>query len=345
MELKTLDIYEKMKQYPVAGLSLAIIRNGKLEYAEGFGSLEFGTARKVNVNSIFNACSISKFLTAMLVLKLANQGILNLDEDVNNKLVSWKVPENKFTSSKKVTLRNLLSHQSGIIDPDKSFDIYNPIQGKPTILQILQGKTSYCSVPIEVQYEPESNFHYSDAGFCIIEQLLEDVCGKPFDQLLQEEIFEPLSMNNSTLECPTQNITNERFACGHDKDGHVIDGKYPFYPYSAAAGIWSTPTDLAALVMEIIHSLQGNSKLELSSKIMKEIISPQGCSKWTGLGVFLDNPKQEIQISSLGWGVGFQCMIVAYPYRGTGAVIMTNSDLGVHQNEGIIGEIVNLLKL
>ncbi|PEI92964.1 penicillin-binding protein [Bacillus pseudomycoides] len=345
MELKTLDIYEKMNQYPVAGLSLAIIRNGKLEYAEGFGSLEFGTARKVNVNSIFNACSISKFLTAMLVLKLANQGILNLDEDVNNKLVSWKVPENKFTSSKKVTLRNLLSHQSGIIDPDKSFDIYNPIQGKPTILQILQGKTSYCSVPIEVQYEPESNFHYSDAGFCIIEQLLEDVCGKPFDQLLQEEIFEPLSMNNSTLECPTQNITNERFACGHDKDGHVIDGKYPFYPYSAAAGIWSTPTDLAALVMEIIHSLQGNSKLELSSKIMKEIISPQGCSKWTGLGVFLDNPKQEIQISSLGWGVGFQCMMLAYPYRGTGAVIMTNSDLGVHQNEGIIGEIVNLLKL
>lgn len=345
MELKTLDIYEKMNQYPVAGLSLAIIRNGELEHAEGFGALELRTVRKVNVNSIFNACSISKFLTAMLVLKLADQGILDLNENVNNRLISWKVPENKFTYDKKVTLRNLLSHQSGIIDPDESFDIYHPIQGKPAILQILQGKTSYCPVPIEVQYEPESKFHYSDAGFCIIEQLIEDVTGKSFNLLLQELIFGPLNMNNSTLESPKQEITNDHFACGHNKNGHVVDGKYPFYPYSAAAGIWSTPTDLAALVMEISHSLQGNSKLGLSSKIIKEMVSPQGCSKWTGLGVFLDKSDQEIEISSLGWGVGFQCMIVAYPHKGTGAVIMTNSDLGVHQNEGIIGEIINLLEL
>lgn len=345
MVLKTLHIYEKTNHYSVSGLSLAIIRNGKLEHTEGFGSLELGTARKVNVNSIFSACSISKFLTAMLVLKLANQGILNLDEDVNNKLVSWKVPENKFTSSKKVTLRNLLSHQSGIIDPPESFDIYHSTKGKPTILQILQGQTFYCPVPIEVQYEPESTFHYSDAGFCIIEQLIEDVTGEPFNLLLQKFIFDPLHMNNSTLLHPTQDTTNNPFACGHDKNGHVVDGKYPSYPYSAAAGVWSTPTDLSTLVIEVIQSLQGNSKLGLSSKIMEEMISPQGDSKWTGLGVFLDKSDEEIEISSLGWGVGFQCLMLAYPYRGTGAVIMTNSDLGVHQNEGIIGEIVNLLKL
>ncbi|PEY39538.1 penicillin-binding protein [Bacillus cereus] len=345
MELKTIDISERMKQYPVAGLSLAIIRDGKLERTESFGVLEVGTTREVSVNSIFNACSISKFLTAILTLKLADQGILNLDENVNNRLISWKVPDNQFTSNKKVTLRNLLSHQSGIIDPPESFDIYHSIQNKPTILQILQGQTSYCPVPIEVQYEPESNFHYSDAGFCIIEQLIEDITGEPFDLLLQKFIFEPLHMNNSTLDYPKQNITNNRFACGHDKNGHVVDGKYPSYPYSAAAGVWSTPTDLAAVIIEVIHSLQSKSKLGLSSKIIKEMISPQSCSKWTGLGIFLDTPNQEIEISSLGWGVGFQCVMVAYPYRGTGAVIMTNSDLGVHQNEGIIGEIVNLLKL
>ncbi len=172
MELKTINIYERMKQYPVIGLSLATIRDGTLERTESFGLLEAGTTQKVNMNSIFNACSISKFITAMLVLKLVDKGILNLDKRVNNQLVSWKVPKNKFTSDKKVTLRNLLSHQSGIIDPHKSFDIYNSVQGKPTILQILQGKTPYCPVPIEVQYTPESKFHYSDAGFCIIEQLM-----------------------------------------------------------------------------------------------------------------------------------------------------------------------------
>ncbi len=175
--------------------------------------------------------------------------------------------------------------------------------------------------------------------------MIEDVTGSSFNQLLQEEIFAPLHMNNSTLVYPKQNITNNRFSCGHDKNGHVVAGKYPSYPYTAAAGIWSNPTDIATLVIEVIHSLHGNSKLGLSSKIIKEMISPQGSSKWTGLGVFLDKSDEEIEISSLGWGVGFQCFMLAYPYKGSGAVIMTNSDLGVHQHEGIIGEIITLLEL
>lgn len=104
-------------------------------------------------------------------------------------------------------------------------------------------------------------------------------------------------------------------------------------------------TNLSALVIEIIHSLQGKGKLKLSQKFVLDMISPQGCSKWTGLGVFLDNSNEELQIYSLGWGVGFQCMMVCYPYCGNGAVIMTNSDLGVHQMEGIIGEVVKTLSL
>ena len=70
------------------------------------------------------------------------------------------------------------------------------------------------------------------------------------------------------------------------------------------------------------------------------MISPQGCSKWTGLGVFLDDSNEDLQMYSLGWGVGFQCMMVSYPYRGNGAIIMTNADLGVHQTEGIIGDVL-----
>lgn len=345
MKLKNSTIHEQMQQYPVAGLSLAIIRNGKLDYAEGFGLLETGTARKVTVNSVFNACSISKFLTAMLVLKLTDQGMLDLDENVNKKLVSWKIPENEFTCNKKVTIRNLLSHQSGNIDPSNSFDLFHPAQGKPTMLELLQGNTPYCPLPIEASYEPESEFHYSDAGFCILEQLIEDVTGKSFERLVKEFIFESLNMEHSTLESPQQEGKYDCFACGHNKKGHLVDERYPFYPYPAASGLWSTPTDLAALVIEVIQSLQESSKLGISPNIIKEMISPQGCSRWTGLGLFLDTLGQELEITSLGWGVGFQCMIVAYPHKGTGAVIMTNSDLGVHQMEGIIGDIIRLLDL
>ncbi|MCU5342184.1 beta-lactamase family protein [Bacillus cereus] len=345
MNLKSNNIYEKMSQYSVAGLSLAVIRDGKLDEAIAFGTLEAGTNRTVTMNSIFNSCSISKFFTTMLVLTLSDQEIVHLDEDINDRLTSWNTPTNLLTSQKKITLRNLLSHQSGIIDPPNSFEKYTLAQGRPNMSELFAGKTSYCPVLIDVNYEPESEFHYSDANFCIIELLLEDITGKPFNLLLEKYIFQPLQLKNSTA-FSTKNINKlDTFSCGHNKDGTVTNEKYPFYPFAAASGIWTTPTDLSTLVIEIIHSLQGKGKLKLSQKTVQDMISPQGCSKWTGLGVFLDDSDEDLQIYSLGWGVGFQCIMVCYPYRGNGAVIMTNADLGVHQMEGIIGDVIKTLSL
>lgn len=339
------NIYEKMNQHSIAGLSLAVIRDGKLDEAITFGTLESGTTRTVTTNSIFNSCSISKFITAMLVLTLSEKEIVYLDADVNDRLTSWNIPTNLFTSQKKITLRNLLSHQSGIIDPPNSFEHYTLAKGLPKMSELLAGQTLYCPVPIEVNYEPESEFHYSDANFCIIELLLEDITGKPFNLLLKEYIFQPLQLKNSMLFSPEDINKMETFACGHNKYGIVTDEKYPFYPFTAASGIWTTPTDLATIVIELIHSLQGKGKLKLSQKTVQDMISPQGCSKWTGLGIFLNDSNEDLQIYSLGWGVGFQCMVACYPYLGNGAVIMTNSDLGVHQMEGIIGEVLKILSL
>lgn len=339
------EIYERMKHYNVPGLSIALINNGSLSFAMGYGVIEAGTDEEVSTNTMFNSCSISKFTTALLALKLVDEGLLDLDQDINERLVSWKVPENEFTRNKRVTLRSLLSHQSGVIDPEGSFSEYDSIQGLPIMLDLLEGRTKYCTESIEVKYEPESEFQYSDAGFCIIELLIEDVSGKPFKVLMNEKIFEPLHMSNSTLEHNISEEGNNRFASGHHKDGKVVDGKYPIYPYLAAAGLWSTPTDLACLGNEIINSLKDNGKLGISAKMIKQMITSQGGSAWAGLGVFLEKEGQNLEISSLGWGVGFQSMVVTYPYLSTGAVIMTNSDSGIHQSKGLIGEIANSLDL
>lgn len=137
MNLKSNNIYEKMHQYSVAGLSLAVIRDGKLDETAAFGMLESGTNRTVTIDSIFNSCSISKFITTMLVMTLSDQEIVHLDEDVNDRLISWNIPTNLFTSQKKTTLRNLLSHQSGIIDPPNSFEHYTLAQGRPNIAELL----------------------------------------------------------------------------------------------------------------------------------------------------------------------------------------------------------------
>ncbi|MFY0805627.1 serine hydrolase domain-containing protein [Peribacillus frigoritolerans] len=342
MNLKNININERMEYYNVSGLSIAVIENGQISKSECYGLLETGTNKNVKSSSVFNACSISKFLTSILVMKLTEQGILDLDEEVNIRLSSWKVPDNELTKNNKVTLRNLLSHQSGIIDSEGSFTELNSIK-IPSMVELLEGRTSYCRLPIEVQYEPGSDFQYSDAGFCIIQQLIEDVTGKPFKEVINELIFQPLRMNNSTLEMTISEEEREDFSCGHNKNGGLVDGKYPIYPYPAASGLLTTPSDLAILVIELINSLKGESKIGLSSSKAKEMIKSQGCKEWTGLGLFLDGSDQEIEISSLGWGVGYQCMMVAYPYLETGMVIMTNTDLGIHQLKGIIGDIYNAL--
>lgn len=345
MKIKNINIEERMKHYNVPGLSIALFENGQISRTEYYGLLEEGSDRKVNENTILSACSISKFLTGIIAMKLINQGFLDLDEDVNNFLVTWKVPENEFTKNERVTLRNLLSHQSGIKDPEGSFSELNSKSGTPSMLELLEGKTSYCKYPIQVQTEPGSEFHYSDAGFCVIQQLIEDVTKKPFYEVVNELIFLPLGMENSYLNTTILEMDKEGFACGHNKNGELVDLKYPIYPYPAASGLWTTATDLAGLVLELLNALRGESKIGISESLAEEMITQQNGKSWAGLGVFLEGAENELEITSLGWGVGFQCMMAAFPYQEKGAVIMTNAELGMHQMEGIIGEIYKSLKL
>lgn len=344
MKLNDKTVLERMAHHNVFGASIALIGNSEIISTKAFGLLNSETKDKVTADTLFNACSISKFIAATLVLILSDKGTVDLDEDINVNLKSWKVPEYEWTQNKKVTLRTLLSHQSGILDPQNSFEELDSVRGKrPTMKEILEGVTPYCPKHIDLKYAPGTHFEYSDAGFCLIEQLLEDRTGKPYTQLVQEIIFDPLMIKNSTFD--EQMIKNKKnqAASGYNKNGIRVKDGYPIYPYPAAAGLWSTPTDLALLVIDIMQSLLGISKIGLSKKTAEDMISPQGCSKWTGLGLFLDNTERKIEISSLGWGIGFQCIMIAYPHLGTGAVIMTNTDLGVHQMKGFIGDIYQSL--
>lgn len=343
MKIKNISIEERMKHYNVLGISIALLEGGEISGTENYGLLKVEGNRKVNEDSIFSACSISKFLTGMLAMKLVGEGLLGLDDDVNESLISWKVPENEFTKNNKVTLRNLLSHQSGIRDPEGSFPELDSKLGMPSMVDLLEGRTTYCKAPIEVKCEPESEFHYSDAGFCIIQQLIEDITEKPFHQVMNEQIFEPLGITNSHFHSTIVEVEKRNFSCGHNKNGKLVNGGYPIYPYPAASGLWTTSLNFAELVLELMKATKGESKVGISKDLAKEMITPQRGKSWTGLGVFLEGSEEELEITSLGWGVGFQCMMLAFPYLGKGAVIMTNAELGVHQLEGIIGEIYKSL--
>ena len=192
-----MNIQKRMRDFNVPGVSITYFDDGKVQWNKGFGVLEKGTSKYVNEHSIFHACSISKMITSLCVLKLVEVGVLDLMSEANHYLTSWKIPDNDFTKDKKIKLTHLLSHQAGFYDIDGSFTPYEDGDSVPSNIDILKGKTRYNCEEVRAKYVPESDFAYSDAGFCVIEQIVKDVTGESICQIADRLIFKPLQLKNT----------------------------------------------------------------------------------------------------------------------------------------------------
>lgn len=339
-----MDFAARMSHYHVPGLGVTVFRDGHIDSAEGYGVMEAGTQREVSAESLFHACSISKMVTAVGVLRLVQDGVLDLDADVNRYLVSWRIPESEYTQHKRVTVRNLLAHQAGFVDPEGSFEPCQEQELLPALVDILIGKTLYNPEPLRVTYEPETRFAYSDAGFCVVEQIVEDVTGERFGDVMERLVVAPLGLRRTSF-CNYSAVKGmgEAAAVGHDQHGHAVAGKRAYYPYLAAAGLWSTPTELARLALELIAAWNGATSAILRPDMARLMLTGCGCDEAVGLGVFVPQDEVEPYLVSKGWGVGFQCMLLAYPRLQCGIVVMTNSDPGKPQNEALVGEVLRTL--
>lgn len=335
-----LDIEDRLKHHHVPGIGMAVFQNGNMK-VESFGIMECSTNHKITAETLFHACSISKMATAIGVLRLVQEGVLELDMDVNQYLTTWCIPENKYTEQKKVTLRQLLAHQGGFVDSEGSFGILQKDDQVPAVNEILNGYTRYNPAPLQVTYEPESEFSYSDGGYCIVEQIVEDVTGESFDAVMDRVIMAPLNLKSTTYLNPYK--MNKKTSAGHDQRGLRVEGKRAYYPYLAASGLWTTPAELALLTLEVTAAWNGSFHSILRPDTARMMLEGFGCDKAAGLGVFVQQDNDEPYFVSKGWGVGFQCMLLAYPRLQSGIVVMTNSDPGKPQNEALTGEIIRII--
>jgi len=315
---------ERMKTYRVPGVSIAVINGNDIEWEEGYGFLESGGTSPVTPDTLFQAASISKPVAAAAALYYVEKGVLGLDEDVNSRLRSWKVPENAWTKKGRVTLRGLLSHTAGITV--SGFPGYAEGKERPTLKQILDGAKPANTPPIKVDIEIGSRFRYAGGGYAILQQLLTDVLGRPFPFILRDAVFIKLDMSQSTYEQPLPQALAGRSASGHRANGSVIPGRWHTYPEMAAAGLWTTPTDLALFAREIMLAKEGKSDRLLSQVMVELMLSP--VKEGVGLGLFVKGSGQDLQFSHSGGNEGFRCHMMVYPERGQGAVVMTNGDLG-----------------
>jgi len=345
---KLLDL---MQVHKILGVSIAVINDGKLAWAGGYGVLEERSNKPVTTDTLFQACSISKPITAMASMYLVQQGKLDLDEDVNQKLLSWRIPENEFTKDKKVTLRRLLSHTAGVTV--SGFRGYSTHEQVPTLSQVLDGIEPANSAPIRVDTIPSTQWRYSGGGYTVVQQLLMDVTAILFPEIMRDLVLQRLEMKQSTYQQALPSKLSEQAACGHDENGEKIDGGWFTYPEMAAAGLWTTPSDLARFAIELQKSRTSKSNRVLSAEMVEQMLSAQMPDfpremvsqrydrdiRNQGLGFRLESEGSSARFSHHGGNMGYRCFMVAYNEVGRGAVVMTNSDNGF----ALIPEIIQII--
>jgi CubicO group peptidase (beta-lactamase class C family) len=312
-------LQDRMAADRVPGVSIAVIRNGDIEWAQGFGVVRMGGA-PVTAETLFQAGSISKPVVAMAALRLVQEGALSLDSDVNQALTSWKIPPSAAAPRAIVTLRELLTHTAGLtVEGFPGYVAGAPI---PTLVQILNGEKPANTDPIRLEAPPGSRWKYSGGGYTVMQQLLIDVSHQAFPKLLHDTVLAPIGMTSSTYEQPLP-VELRSGAATPYRAGAPVEGGFHTYPEMAAAGLWTTPADLARFAIEIQRSLHGGANHVLSAEMtMRMLVAGKGNY---GLGLEVGGSPENRYFKHGGINEGFENGLVAYERSGDGAVVMTNA--------------------
>jgi CubicO group peptidase (beta-lactamase class C family) len=311
-------IQSQISQAHINGLSLAVIHDGKIE-ARAYGVTARG-GPPVTATTLFQAGSISKPVAAMGALKLVERGALSLDEDVNAKLKSWKVPENQFTNKQKVTLRRLLSHTAGLTV--HGFPGYDVTASMPSVVQVLEGGGNTAAVRVDV--EPGSLSRYSGGGYTVMQLLVSDVTGKPFHEYMTETVLGPAGMTRSSYQQPLPPSRAAETASGYYANGSAVSGKWHVYPEMAAAGLWTTASDLARFALEVQRSAAGKANTVISQAMTRQMLTVQMGDY--GLGLALAGSGAARTFGHSGRDVGFDALMLAGVETGQGVVVMINAN-------------------
>lgn len=327
------SIEARMRYYKVPGLSIAVINNFKVVWAKGYGYADSAENRKVNELTLFVPGSLSKSANAVGILKLVQDKKIDLFADINNSLTSWKFPYDSMSKNKKITLANLLSHTAGL--SVHGFYGYKEGDTLPNIVQILNGVKPANSVPVRSIFEPGLKMEYSGGGVMISQLMLMDASHQSYDEYMYNTIFKPLEMSNSSFTQPPLAAKKNFLATGYDSLGREVKGKYPIMAEQAAAGLWTTPTDLCKFIIEIQRSLKGESNKILSKQNTEIMLTPYLDDR-SALGFFVNNNGGYQYFGHDAGNVGFSGSFYGSFEEGNGVAVFINSE-----NSDILKEVVN----
>jgi CubicO group peptidase (beta-lactamase class C family) len=317
--LSAADVGSLLAQLKVPGASLAIIQNGAIVATYGYGRAQPNLP--VTPQTRFQAASISKTVNALTVLKLAEADEFRLDDPVNQRLRSWKLPDNALTAATPVTIRMLLNHTAGTTV--SGFEGYLEGAPLPTLIQILNGTPPANSAPVRVEWPPGKTFHYSGGGTTVLQQMVMDVTQGQYPKVVHDLTLELLQMRDSNFDQPPPGSDFAKCAFGAGPDGVQLPGGFRVYPELAAAGLWTTPRDLALMVIGILQSHAGRPGSFLPATRAREMLTP--AIDGAALGTFIDAKGM---FWHNGGNTGYRSLYVGDPVSQNGMAAMTNGDNG-----------------
>ncbi len=309
-------INDRLDQLNIPGLSVAVAYDGKLQWAKGYGYADRNKKILVNTKTMFLAGSISKPVAALRALQLAEEGVLDLDSNVNKYLEKWKVPDNEFTAREKVTTRRILNHTAGLTV--WGFPGYANGGRVPSVIEVLEGKGN--TAPVRVFQQPGEEWSYSGGGYTVLQLMLTEIEDQPFPDLMKKNVLERLGMPESTFENPLPKKYHPDAAAGYRSNGNEVKGKWPVYAELAAAGLWTTPSQLVRYAIEIQHVLNNRQDGILNSKTVSEMLAPG--LNGHGLGPII----KKHTFGHDGSDEGFRATLVAWKKHDFAVVLMVNSD-------------------
>ena len=311
-----------MARRHIPALSLAIVQGGRIVYARAYGVTDLATGAPATTATLFQAGSISKPVAALGALQLVEQGKLSLDAPINDYLTSWKVPENAWTVTQKVTLRRLLSHNAGVtVHGFPGYDVAGPIA---TLVQVLDGAPPANTPPIRVDTTPGAIWRYSGGGITIMQQAMIDVTHEPFPAFMQRTVLRPIGMNASSYEQPPTPARAALTATGYYADRSPVRGRWHVYPEMAAAGLWTTPSDLARFAIEIQQTLAGHGHGVISPAMARQYVTEQKAP--SGLGILVSGSGPALRFSHDGRDEGFDANLVGFAGTGDAAAVMIDAN-------------------
>lgn len=313
---RRLSLEQAMKEHKVQGVSAAAMVQGRVVWARGWGYADSKRKKPMTSETVLQAASISKAISSVGVMRMAQAGKLDLDVDVATYVKGWEARYKKRHA--KITLRQLMSHSAGL--NVHGFSGFNGVEDLPSTIELLNGKG--LSTPIKVEIEPGTKWDYSGGGFTVLQAAVEAELDVPFDTAMYEWVIEPFRLTHSTFEQPISEVHQAFAASAHDDDGRPIKNRWNVYPTQAAAGLWTTPTDLLT-IGAALSAIYNGSPGPLTQAWVRLMLKPVATSQKMGLGWFVADRDGVIEASHNGSNNGFTSDM-AWRTDGSGAAVMVN---------------------